>query len=97
MNPSNEQRTETEPQQCGEPSPLDSKDRPDHRCCACNGFELVTEEDVFAGGHEFHSVHKHLSWSGFFGIRLYNLCIDIFGIDSIPNEKDDEPYNDNIN
>ena len=85
-----------EPQQCRKPSPLNSKDRPDHRCCAGNGFELVTEEDVLTGGHELHSIHKHLGWSGLLGVRLNNFRIDVLGIEAVTDEKNDKPYNYDI-
>ena len=90
LDPADEEGARQDPDQGGEPPPLDRDDRADDRRGAGDRLELVAEEDVLVGGHEFHPVHVHLRRGGPFGIGFDDLRVDVLGVDAIPEKSDDK-------
>ena len=57
--------------------------------------KLIAEEDVLAGGHEFHSIHVHLGRSGPLGICLYDLRVNVLRVEPVTDEEDNETQDQN--
>ncbi|OPY87515.1 MAG: hypothetical protein A4E73_03630 [Syntrophaceae bacterium PtaU1.Bin231] len=97
LHPADEEGAGEDPDQGREPAPLDGDDRSDDRGGAGNRFELVTEQDVFAGGHELHAVHIHLGRRGPFFVGFDDFFVDVLGVETITDEGNCEAQKKNDN
>ncbi len=52
----------------------------------CDGFELITEQDVAIGRRKVHAIHVHFGWRRLLVVGLNDLGIDGLGLEPVPQD-----------
>ena len=87
MQPADEHRAAQEPQQGGQPTPLQGDDGAHHGSCPGDALELITEKDVFGGGHKVYPIHVHLGRGDPLGIGLHHIPVHVAGIPAVASHR----------
>ena len=95
MDACEENGTDGYPENCGDPTPVNGDRRPDDRCSAGNGSEMMAPQDIFVGGMKIDAVIELMRRSDEIRIQLIDFCCDKFGIDEPAERHAGDPKNNN--